>query len=153
MEDILIAIDRAIQKNESLAAITPEFHCALAEASHNAVLTKLLRSFTQLMAKAGRLLEESVEDLDKFKRDELKSHQNLFHVIKQRDPEKSRKAMLDHIAESEKLIVAALKRAEEVESSALEAPTLLFKSHADRHTLIEPLARIPPSHTTCEPVI
>jgi GntR family transcriptional repressor for pyruvate dehydrogenase complex len=121
MEDVLIAIDRSIQKNESIAVITPEFHCALAEASHNAVLAKLLRSFTQLMTKAGRLLEESVEDLAKFKREELKSHRDLFEVIKQRDPEKSRKAMIDHIAGSEKLIVAALRRAEEVESSALEA--------------------------------
>jgi DNA-binding FadR family transcriptional regulator len=51
----------------------------------------------------------------------LKSHRDLFEVIKQRDPEKSRKAMIDHIAGSEKLIVAALRRAEEVESSALEA--------------------------------
>jgi GntR family transcriptional repressor for pyruvate dehydrogenase complex len=121
MEDVLITIDRSIQKNESIAVISTEFHCALAEASHNAVLAKLLRSFTQLMAKAGRLLEDSVEDLGKFKRHELKSHQDLFHVIKQRDPEKSRKAMIDHITYSEKLIVGALDRAEKLESAALEA--------------------------------
>lgn len=121
MEDVLIAIDRSIQKNESIAVISTEFHCAVAEASHNAVLAKLLRSFTQLMAKAGRLLEDSVEDLGKFKRHELKSHQELFHVIKQRDPEKSRKAMIDHITYSEKLIVGALDRAEKLESAALEA--------------------------------
>jgi len=121
MEDVLIAIDRAIQKDESIAVISTEFHCALAEASHNAVLAKLLRSFTQLMAKAGRLMEESVEDLGKFKRYELESHRDLFHVIKQRDPEKSRKAMIEHISYSEKLIVSALKRAEELEISSLEA--------------------------------
>ncbi len=121
MEDVLIAIDRSIQKNESIAVISTEFHCALAEASHNAVLVKLLRSFTQLMARAGQLLEDSVEDLAKFKRHELKSHQDLYHVIKQRDPEKSRKAMIDHITYSEKLIVRSLKRAEEVEGEALEA--------------------------------
>jgi GntR family transcriptional repressor for pyruvate dehydrogenase complex len=121
MEDVLIAIDRSIQRNESIAVVSTEFHCALAEASHNAVLAKLVRSFTQLMAKAGQLLEDSVEDLAKFKRHELKSHQELFHVIKQRDPEKSRKAMIDHITYSEKLIVGALKRAEKLESAALEA--------------------------------
>jgi GntR family transcriptional repressor for pyruvate dehydrogenase complex len=121
MEDVLIAIDRSIQKNESIAVISTEFHCALAEASHNAVLAKLLRSFTQLMAKAGQLLEDSVEDLGKFKRHELKSHQDLYNVIKQRDPEKSRKAMINHITYSEKLILRVLKRAEEVESAALEA--------------------------------
>ena len=121
MEDVLIAIDRSIQKGESIAVISTEFHCALAEASHNTVLSKLLRSFTQLMAKAGQLLETSVDDLAKFKRHELKSHQDLYRVIKQRDPEKSRKAMIDHITYSEKLIVGALKRAEEVEGAAVEA--------------------------------
>jgi GntR family transcriptional repressor for pyruvate dehydrogenase complex len=108
MEDVLIAVDRSIQKKETIAVISTEFHCALAEASHNAVLAKLVRSFTQLMAKAGQLLEDSVDDLDNFKRHELKSHQELFEVIKQRDPEKSRIAMIEHISYSE-------KRAEEVE--------------------------------------
>jgi DNA-binding FadR family transcriptional regulator len=42
-------------------------------------------------------------------------------VIKQRDPETSRKAMIDHITDSETLIVAALKRAAEVERAALDA--------------------------------
>lgn len=120
VEDVLIAFDRCIQKNESVAMIATEFHCALAEASHNPVLAKLLRSFTQLMAKASRLLEESVEDLEAFKRQALKSHQELFDIIKQRDPERSRQAMIDHINDSEKQIVAALKRAEEIESATLE---------------------------------
>jgi GntR family transcriptional repressor for pyruvate dehydrogenase complex len=121
MEDVLIAIDRSIQKNESIAVAATEFHCALAEASHNAVLAKLLRSFTQLMAKAGMLLESSAEDLAAFRRDELKAHRDLLHVIKQRDPEMSRKAMTNHITDSETLIVAALKRAAEVERAAVEA--------------------------------
>jgi DNA-binding FadR family transcriptional regulator len=73
------------------------------------------------MAKAGMLLETSAENLAEFKRDELKAHQDLFHVIKQRDPEMSRKAMIDHITHSETLIVGALKRAAEVERAALDA--------------------------------
>lgn len=121
MEDVLIAIDRSIQKGESIAVIATEFHCAVAEASHNVVLAKLVRSFTQLMARAGQLLEDSVDDLDKFKRHELRSHQELFAVIKERDPEKSRRAMIDHISHSESLILGALKRAEEIEAANLEA--------------------------------
>jgi len=121
MEDVLIAIDRSIQKNESIATISTEFHCALAEASHNAVLAKLVRSFTRLMARAGELLESSIDDLEAFKRYELTSHQDLLLVIKQRDPEKSRKAMIDHISYSEGLIVGALKKAEVAEIEVLEA--------------------------------
>jgi GntR family transcriptional repressor for pyruvate dehydrogenase complex len=124
MEDVLIAIDRSIQKNESIATISTEFHCALAEASHNAVLAKLVRSFTRLMARAGELLETSIDDLVAFKRHELTSHQELLNVIKQRDPEKSRRAMIDHISYSEGLIVGALKRAEKVEAEALESAVI-----------------------------
>jgi GntR family transcriptional repressor for pyruvate dehydrogenase complex len=120
MEDVLTAIDRSIQKQESIAIISTEFHCALAEASHNAVLAKLVRSFTGLMAKAGELLETGTEDLEKFKREELKSHQDLLNVVKQRDPEKSRKAMIDHISYSEGLIVHVLERAEQVERESVE---------------------------------
>jgi len=120
MEDVLISIDRAIQKGETIATIATEFHCALAEASHNAVLAKLVRSFTRLMARAGDLLESSVVDLDAFKRYELTSHQDLLNVVKLRDPEKSRKAMIDHISYSEGLIVDALNRADKVEAESLE---------------------------------
>ena len=124
MEDVLIAIDRSIQKQESIAAIATEFHCALAEASHNPVLAKLVRSFTRLMARAGVLLETSVEDLAAFKNYELTSHRDLLDVIKQRDPEKSRQAMIDHISYSESLIVGALERTEKAEDAALEATVL-----------------------------
>jgi DNA-binding FadR family transcriptional regulator len=55
------------------------------------------------------LLETSAENLAEFKRDELKAHQDLLHVIKQRDPEMSRKAMIDHITDSETLIVGCLE--------------------------------------------
>lgn len=123
IEDVLVAFDRCIQKKESIADISTEFHCALAEASHNAVLVKLLRSFTQLMARAGQLLEEGVEDLDQFKRNELKMHQELFAVIKQRDPEKSRQAMIDHIHYSEKLITGTMKRAKAGHAAVIEATT------------------------------
>lgn len=123
MEDVLIAIDRSIQKGESIAVTCTEFHCALAEASHNPVLAKLVRSFTQLMTRAGKLLERSVDDLPAFMRYELKCHQDLFQVIKRRDPEMSRQAMITHITDSEKLILAALKNAEERERVALEATT------------------------------
>jgi len=120
MEDVLIAIDRSIQKNESIASIATEFHCTLAEATHNPVLAKLVRSFTSLMARAGVLLESSVEDLAAFKNYELTSHRELLGVIKQRDPEKSRQAMIDHISYSEGLIVGALERAEKAEDAELE---------------------------------
>jgi DNA-binding FadR family transcriptional regulator len=68
------------------------------------------------MAKAGELLEESVEDLSAFKKYELTSHQALYKVIREGDPQKSRQAMIDHICYSENSIVDAFTAAEGVEA-------------------------------------
>jgi len=115
MEDVLIQVDRAIQRGDTVAVVAAEFHYALAKASHNCVLAKLVRSFTHLMAKAGELLESSVEDLAAFKQHELDSHRELYNLIKQGDPQKSRLAMIQHISYSEDLIITAFRDAEGVE--------------------------------------
>ena len=115
MEDILTKIDRSIQRGESVAAVAPEFHFAIAKATHNEVLAKLVKSFTHLMSKAGELLESNVGDLVRFKNHELESHQNLYKVLREGDPVKSSQAMIDHIAYSEDLIIEAFKTAQLVE--------------------------------------
>jgi len=122
MEDVLTQVDRAIQRGDTVAHVAAEFHCALAEASHNCVLAKMVRSFTHLMAKAGELLESSVDDLAGFKRHELDSHRELYDIIRQGDPQKSCLAMIEHIAYSEDLIINAFRDAEGVEAP-LEALT------------------------------
>ena len=115
IEDVLTQIDRAIQRGDSVARVAVEFHYALAKASHNCVLVKLVRSFTHLMAKAGELLEASAQDVAAFKKHELDSHRDLYQIIKRGDPEKSRAAMIQHISYSEDLTVTAFKHAEGVE--------------------------------------
>ena len=116
MEDVLTQVDRAIQRGDSVAIVAVEFHYALARASHNCVLAKLVRSFTHLMAKAGELLESSVEDVAAFKKHELDSHRELYETIRLGDPQKSRIAMIQHISYSEELIVNAFRDAEGLEA-------------------------------------
>lgn len=111
MEDILTQIDRQIQRNESVAQAAAEFHFAVAKATHNEVLAKLVQSFTHLMTRAGALLEARLESEASFKQNELTSHQELYRIIRQGDPEKSRIAMLDHIAVSESKIVEVFEQA------------------------------------------
>jgi GntR family transcriptional repressor for pyruvate dehydrogenase complex len=111
MEDVLTNIDRVIQRGESIAEVAVEFHYMVAKASHNAVLSKLVLSFTQLMARAGLMLEKNVEDLDAFKRNELTSHRELYQIFRQGNAEQSRQAMIDHISYSEQLIVHAFDNA------------------------------------------
>ncbi len=112
MEDVLTQLERSIHRGEKIASLAPEFHYALAKATHNAVLTKLVKSFTHLMAKAGELLESNIDDLERFKQHELTSHRDLYKVIREGDPAKSSQAMVDHITYSEGLIVDAFKKAE-----------------------------------------
>ncbi len=111
MEDVLTKIDRGIQRGDSIAYVAVEFHYMVAKASQNAVLAKLVLSFTQLMARAGVMLEKNVEDLDAFKQHELASHRELYQIFRQGNAEQSRQAMIDHIAYSEKLIVHAFDSA------------------------------------------
>jgi GntR family transcriptional repressor for pyruvate dehydrogenase complex len=107
IEDVLTRIDRAIQRNESVASASAEFHCTIAMATHNEVLTKLVRSFYNLMSRAGWLLEARAEQQLQFKRHELQSHRLLYEVIRQRDPQRAREAMVAHIEYSEALIIDA----------------------------------------------
>jgi GntR family transcriptional repressor for pyruvate dehydrogenase complex len=112
IEDVLVTIERSIQKGASIARGAAEFHSALAEASHNAVLAKLMRSFHQLLERAATLLETSAIDLEAYKLSELIAHRELLAVIKQGDPEKSKNAMIDHITISEKMILSAFDQVE-----------------------------------------
>jgi GntR family transcriptional repressor for pyruvate dehydrogenase complex len=112
IEDVLTRLERAIQRGESVALIAPEVHFGIAKASHNDVLSKLVRSLIHLMAKAGELIESEAEDAEDFKRNELVSHRELYHVVRSGDSHKAREAMMHHIAESEQLIVTAFKKAE-----------------------------------------
>jgi GntR family transcriptional repressor for pyruvate dehydrogenase complex len=115
MEDALNRVEKAVARGETVAQVAAAFHVAVARASHNCVLEKLVRSFIHLMAKAGELLETSVEDLAAFKQHELTSHRELYEVIREGSADRAREAMLHHISHSESLIVEAFKKAEGVE--------------------------------------
>jgi GntR family transcriptional repressor for pyruvate dehydrogenase complex len=112
MEDALNRIEKALHRGESVANIAPEFHIAVAKGTHNAVLAKLVTSFNGLMAKAGQLVEDTVEDLITFKQQELESHRELYEVIRQGDSSKATQAMIEHIEASQALIVKGFLRAE-----------------------------------------
>ena len=107
IEDVLTGVDRAIQRNDSVAVLSAEFHVTVAMATHNAVLTKLVRSFHHLMSKAGELLESRGENPKEFMRHELQSHRLLYEVIRQRDPQRAREAMIAHIEYTEQQILDA----------------------------------------------
>ena len=117
IEDVLTGIDRALQRNDSVAELSAEFHVMVAAATHNAVLTKLVTSFHHLMSRAGQLLESRGGDVQEFKSHELQSHRLLYEIIKQRDPQRSREAMIEHIEETEAVILEAFRAVDAVDSA------------------------------------
>lgn len=117
MEDALSRIEKAIERGEDVARLTPEFHYAIAKATRNCVLEKLVRSFTQLMTKGGQLMESSAEDVVDFRQHELHSHRLLYEVIRKGDPQRAAQAMVDHIEYSQALMVESFRQAEGVEES------------------------------------
>jgi GntR family transcriptional repressor for pyruvate dehydrogenase complex len=116
MEDALGRIEKALERGESVAGIAPEFHIAVAKATHNPVLAKLVISFNGLMAKAGQLVEATVEDVATFKQHELESHRELYEVIRRGDPAKATQAMIEHIEAFQALIVNGFLQAEAASS-------------------------------------
>ncbi len=117
MEDALNRIEKAIERGEAVARLTPEFHYAIAKATRNCVLEKLVRSFTQLMVKGGELMESSAVDLADFRQHELESHRLLYEVIRKGNPQRAARAMVDHIEYSQALMVESFRQAEGVEES------------------------------------
>jgi DNA-binding GntR family transcriptional regulator len=61
------------------------------------------------MLNAGQLLESRVDNSVEFQRHELQSHRLLYEIIRQRDPERARKAMIEHIEYTEGLILEAFR--------------------------------------------
>jgi GntR family transcriptional repressor for pyruvate dehydrogenase complex len=112
IEDVLSQLERAIGRGESVAHIAPEVHYGIARATHNAVLTKLVRSFIHLMGKAGELIESEAEDAEAFKKYELTSHRELYDVVRAGDARAAREIMVRHITDSEQLIAEAFRKAE-----------------------------------------
>lgn len=96
MEDILRRIKRASEKNQPMHSITPLFHIALARATHNLVLEKIVSSFNMLMDTAGILIEDS-EVGARYRMQEYESHLYLFEVLKERNSDKMALAMEEHI--------------------------------------------------------
>ncbi len=138
MEDALNAIECAIKRGSSVAYIAPKFHIAVAKATHNAVLAKLVASFIDLMSKAGELVEANMPDLAAFKLHELTTHRQLYEVIRSGNPVNARDAMVSHIEASQTLIIEAFRVAEGAESPSLGKPLFLSSKNASGRTVRNP---------------
>jgi GntR family transcriptional repressor for pyruvate dehydrogenase complex len=109
MEEILRKIERAATKNQPMYSLTPQFHVAVARATHNKVLEKIVSSFNLLMASGGALIErENVGS--QYRREEYESHRRLFEALRTRDPEKAQHEMEHHVGATNDMLDVIARR-------------------------------------------
>jgi len=77
IEEILRKIERAARRNQPLYSLTPQFHVAVARATHNKVLEKIVSSFNLLMASGGALIEQEKLSAE-YSLSEYESHRELY---------------------------------------------------------------------------
>jgi GntR family transcriptional repressor for pyruvate dehydrogenase complex len=98
-ENIEIALDRiqrCARKNQPMYSVTPDFHVAVAQATHNAVLRSVVSSFNLLMVAAGEVIERDEVGYT-YRIGEYESHLELYGVIRKGDPDRAQAAMQEHI--------------------------------------------------------
>ncbi len=96
IEEILRKIERAAKRRQPLYSLTPQFHIAVARATHNKVLEKIVSSFNLLMASGGALIESEKLSAE-YSLSEYESHRELYEALRTRDPDHAQQVMEAHV--------------------------------------------------------
>ncbi len=96
IEGVLDTIRRLAKKNQPMYSVTPDFHVAVAGATHNSVLESVVSSFNELMVAAGDVIERD-ETGQEYRNEECDSHCELFRVLRRRDAMHAQIAMEEHV--------------------------------------------------------
>lgn len=105
MQKILNKQKKLVEKGKSIFDLDNEFHYAIAEASKNTVIMKMIDMIITLQKET----KGSKIEVGERPRHSLQSHSNIFSYLKIKDKERARKAMLTHLTTVEKLIVEKLE--------------------------------------------
>jgi GntR family transcriptional repressor for pyruvate dehydrogenase complex len=119
--DDLLEIERALSKIERALASgrdplmhSPGFHGTLAVATHNPVLTEIIKPFIEMMARGARVISANVPEAVER---EWASHSELYEAIRSRDADLARSRMRAHLEEAKRLIMRGFTQSAERESS------------------------------------
>jgi GntR family L-lactate dehydrogenase operon transcriptional regulator len=96
MREALAEIEVVAKRNRPMHSVTPGFHIAVARATHNRVLEKVVESFNSLMIRAGEVIEAE-QPGPAYRAREFESHRLLLEAILSGDPDRARGEMESHI--------------------------------------------------------
>jgi DNA-binding FadR family transcriptional regulator len=93
LTDVLDRTDAVIASQGNMAALDTEFHIAIAEATHNTILVRVLNAFYQFTAPRREVLFSDLSQAEPSGRD----HRRLVGHIRQGESEKAQKLILRHM--------------------------------------------------------
>ncbi len=105
MEEILERQDQKLRAGESAIAEDSEFHYAIALASGNTVVLKVLDTLMDLL----RVSRERSLQIEGRPEKSLAGHRRILSAIKRRNSEAARAAMLRHIEKVEEIVLKIMK--------------------------------------------
>ena len=96
LTQILASAEAALERGEQTYELSALFHVGLAQAAHNSLLLNIMLSVYELLRARG---EHTVE-LHSYLRWEIESHRELYDIVRARDVEGARAAMIVHLRRS-----------------------------------------------------
>jgi GntR family transcriptional repressor for pyruvate dehydrogenase complex len=93
MAKILRRIERGVKSRETSFRHSPQFHVAIAQATHNPLFVNMVKSFVSLL-KQGAALGEFVPEA---REREYRLHAELYDSIVRRDANEARERMREHL--------------------------------------------------------
>jgi GntR family transcriptional repressor for pyruvate dehydrogenase complex len=112
IQGVLDKCEEAIRAGEPVYRLSSEFHRAMTEAAHNEILLMFMDSILNLLVERGLLLEQKPG----FTEWELQSHREIFEYVAQRDGQKARIEVAEHVEESSAVLLEMLQESKKQSS-------------------------------------
>ena len=94
IKETLLSVERDVRRKQTYFDSNTKFHLSIARASHNAVLAD---SVHNLVVQVRDYREQLMKMETEMPERDVAEHTAVFDAIRNRDPEKARKAMVKHI--------------------------------------------------------
>lgn len=95
IEHALAVYERAVRSGTSLVRLASRVHVRLLEAAHNDVLVGFVRAYLPQVHERGEELERA-EPVER-RWEEYREHYELYAAVRDRDPERARARMREHL--------------------------------------------------------
>lgn len=112
IEEALDIMREAAEKRELAVEFDLKFHFALAKATQNSVLLRIMNTVADIMHQTFREVRQELYGSPGMAKRIIREHNNILQAVKKCDAEKARKYMLEHLDNVEAGLIRLLKDVE-----------------------------------------